>query len=455
MQQLRYSRYIKSIIISIDIVVVAFCFLLALYFSDKNVKQVYVSEDSFLILVFLLFFWVILSGRTKLYSIPRSFTYVSYLERLITHIITFVIGVIMLAKISHNEILNTDLFKLGITLFISLFFTKSAIFFALKILRSTGANHRNIMFLELNSNMEILKETFQKRKDYGFKLFEYTNSGFDLENLTEFWKKNGIHTVFLPSNHHLSKQEETDLFKSALQHKIAISIVPKMNQPEFYSYELSYAELVPILTTAKFPLDYDTNGIIKRIFDILFSVIILVGICSWLFPVIAFLIKLDSKGPIFFKQKRYGFHEHIFTCLKFRTMVENEHSTKKTTSENDYRITKIGKLLRISSLDELPQFINVLLGNMSVVGPRPHMILVDDYYKPKIGKYAIRSLVKPGITGLAQVNGLRGDKGDMNLQMRKRIIADSYYVKNWSFSLDIVIILKTISLLITGDKNAQ
>lgn len=185
MQQLRYSRYIKSIIILIDIVVVAFCFLLALYFSDKNVKQVYVKEDSLLILVFLLFFWVVLSGRTKLYSIPRSFTYVSYLERLITHIVTFVIGVIMLAKISHNEILNTDLFKLGLTLFVSLFFTKSAIFFALKILRSTGANHRNIMFLEQNSNMEILKETFQKRKDYGFKLFEYSSSDFDLENLKE------------------------------------------------------------------------------------------------------------------------------------------------------------------------------------------------------------------------------------------------------------------------------
>lgn len=455
MQQLRYSRYLKSMIISIDIVVVAFCFLLALYFSDKNVKQVYVSEDSVLILVFLLFFWVILSGRTKLYSIPRSFTYVSYLERLITHIITFVIGVILLAKISHNQILNTDLFKLGLTLFVSLFFIKSTIFFALKILRSTGANHRNIMFLELNSNMEILKETFQNRKDYGFKLFEYSNSGFNLEHLTEFWKEKGIHTVFLPSNHHLSKQEESDLFKEALNHKIAISIVPKMNQPEFYSYELSYAELVPILTTAKFPLDYYTNDIIKRTFDILFSVIILAGICSWLFPIIALLIKLDSKGSIFFKQKRHGYHEDVFTCLKFRTMVENEHSTKKTTAENDYRITKIGKLLRISSLDELPQFINVLVGNMSVVGPRPHMILVDNYYKPKIGKYAIRSLVKPGITGLAQVNGLRGDKGDMNLQMRKRIIADSYYVKNWSFSLDMVIILKTIALLITGDKNAQ
>lgn len=455
MQQLRYSRYLKSIIISIDIVVVSFCFLFALYYSEKRTNQTYLSEDGALLLVFLLFIWVILSSRTKLYSIPRSFTYLSYLERLITHTVTFVIGVILLAKISHNEILNTDLFRLGILLFISLFFVKSAIFFALKILRSTGINHRNIMFLELNSNMQILKETFQNRKDYGFRLFDYDQPVFDVQNLTDFWKNNGIHTVFIPSNHHLTKQEETDLYKAALHHKIAISIVPKMNQPEFYLYELSYAELVPILTTAKFPLDYYTNDSIKRGFDLIFSFIVLVGIASWLFPIIALLIKLDSKGPVFFKQKRFGYHDEVFTCFKFRTMVVNADSSQKTTSENDSRITKIGKFLRTTSLDELPQFINVFFGNMSVVGPRPHMLKVDSFFKPKIGKYAIRSLVKPGITGLAQVNGLRGDRGDMNLQMRKRIIADSYYVKNWSFSLDLVIILKTIALLITGDKNAQ
>ena len=133
----------------------------------------------------------------------------------------------------------------------------------------------------------------------------------------------------------------------------------------------------------------------------------------------------------------------------------NDESTSKTTSENDDRITRFGRLLRKSSLDELPQFINVFLGDMSIVGPRPHMILIDDYYKPKIGRYAVRSLVKPGITGLAQVNGLRGDVGDMNIQMKKRYVADSYYVRNWSLSLDFVIILKTIILLIQGDKNAR
>ena len=136
-------------------------------------------------------------------------------------------------------------------------------------------------------------------------------------------------------------------------------------------------------------------------------------------------------------------------------MCLNGDSASKTTQENDQRITKIGRFLRKTSLDEMPQFLNVLKGEMSVVGPRPHMLLVDDFYKLKIGRYAIRSLVKPGVTGLAQVNGLRGDAGDMNIEMQKRILADAFYVKNWTVSLDLVIILKTVFLVIGGDKNAK
>lgn len=136
-------------------------------------------------------------------------------------------------------------------------------------------------------------------------------------------------------------------------------------------------------------------------------------------------------------------------------MCVNGECTSKTTAENDKRITKIGKFLRKTSLDEMPQFLNVIKGDMSVVGPRPHMLLVDDFYKLKIGRYSIRSLVKPGVTGLAQVNGLRGDKGNMDIEMKKRILADAFYVKNWTVVLDSVIIFKTVFLVIGGDKNAN
>ena len=156
----------------------------------------------------------------------------------------------------------------------------------------------------------------------------------------------------------------------------------------------------------------------------------------------------------YIEERYFQFHDEVFECLKFRTMIENEESATKTTSQNDSRITKIGRFLRKTSLDEMPQFINVLRGDMSVVGPRPHMLLIDDFYKAKIGRYSVRSLVKPGITGLAQVSGLRGDTGEMEIEMKKRILADSFYVKNWSLTLDIVIILKTILLVIKGDQKA-
>jgi putative colanic acid biosynthesis UDP-glucose lipid carrier transferase len=311
------------------------------------------------------------------------------------------------------------------------------------------------MFLGDSHSTEILKNIFTDRKDYGYRIFEYENSDINSNELVTFWKKNGIHTLFLSMENSYDEWIQNEIFKLAEDNKIHISLIPSITQSDFFLYDLGYIQTQPVLNQARYPLDYYSNFLMKRTFDILFSVIILVFICSWVFPIIAVLIKATSKGPVFFLQKRYGFHEEVFNCLKFRTMVVNDESTTKTTSVNDSRITKVGKFLRKTSLDELPQFINVLKGEMSVVGPRPHMLSVDNYYKPKIGRYSLRSMVSPGITGLAQVNGLRGDFGDVEVEMKKRVLADTFYVRNWSFVLDLVITLKTVFLVIGGDKNAK
>lgn len=310
------------------------------------------------------------------------------------------------------------------------------------------------MFLNENSSTEILKNIFKDRKDYGYKIFEY-NTELESEKLIDFWKKNGIHTLFLPTENSLDQEIEDNLFKLAEENKVHISLIPSITQTDFFLYDLGYIQTQPVLNQARYPLDYYSNFLLKRIFDIVFSIIVLIGICSWLFPIIAIFIKITSKGPVFFIQRRYGFHEEVFNCFKFRTMIVNEESATKTTADNDLRITKIGKFLRKTSLDEMPQFLNVLRGEMSIVGPRPHMLAVDNYYKPKIGRYSLRSMVNPGITGLAQVNGLRGDSGNVEVEMKKRVLADAFYVRNWSFVLDLVIILKTIFLVIGGDKNAK
>lgn len=311
------------------------------------------------------------------------------------------------------------------------------------------------MFLGNNDSTGILKNIFEARKDYGYRIFEYEYADINTDELVGFWKKNGIHTLFLSTENSFNENTETKIFKLAEDHKVHISLIPSITQSDFFLYDLGYIQTQPVLNQARYPLDYYSNFLVKRTFDIVFSIIILVFICSWAFPIIAVLIKASSKGPVFFLQKRYGFHEEVFNCLKFRTMVPNDESATSTTRENDSRITKVGKFLRKTSMDELPQFINVLKGEMSVVGPRPHMLAVDNYYKPKIGRYSLRSMVNPGITGLAQVSGLRGDFGDVEVEMKKRVLADAFYVRNWSFVLDMVIILKTVLLVIGGDKNAK
>lgn len=454
MQRIRYSRYFKTAIIILDIFIVASVFIF--FFLTKHSFEIAKAktEQNVLALLLLTFFWILLSGRTKLYSIPRNLTYTLYVERIVTHIFLFLLGIVLFAKASDNIFLQYEMYWIAFTLFAILFSIKSLIFFSLKFFRAKGGNFRNVMFLGDNDSSFILKNIISNRKDYGYKLYDYQQDTININQLKDFWHKNGIHTIFLPADHNLDKNFEKEIIEEAENNKVKVALIPSIIRNEFFEYDLGYIETQPILFPSKFPLSYYTNASIKRAFDVLFSLLTLIFIGTWLFPIIAILIKLDSKGSVFFIQKRYGFHDEVFNCIKFRTMVENKDCSTKTTSENDVRITKIGKFLRKTSLDEMPQFFNVLLGQMSVVGPRPHMLLIDDYYKEKIGRYAVRSLVKPGITGLAQVSGLRGDTGDMDVQMKKRILADSFYVKNWSLTLDLIIISKTIFLIIKGDKKA-
>ncbi len=453
MQRIRYSRYLKTIIILLDLLVIASVFIF--FFADRNADLMQNKEVWSFPLLLLISFWVLLSGRTQIYNIRRNITYTTFVERIITHFILFVIGLVLIRKVSNNQFFGSELSWLSIYLFFFIVLTRSVIYFVIKYLRSLGINNRNVMFLNENSSTNVLKNILKDRKDFGYKIFELQNETNNIEELQLFWKKNGIHTLFLPLETTFDKKTEDRIFKLAEANKVHISLIPNISQNDWFLYDLGYIENQPVLHQTSYPLDNYFNFILKRTFDILFSVVILVGICSWLFPIIAILIKTTSKGPVFFVQKRYGFHEEVFNCLKFRTMVINDDSATKVTVENDSRITKFGKFLRKTSLDEMPQFLNVLKGEMSIVGPRPHMLAVDDYYKPKIGRYSLRSMVSPGITGLAQVNGLRGDSGDREVEMKKRALADVYYVRNWSFVLDLVIILKTIIVVIAGDKNAK
>jgi len=205
---------------------------------------------------------------------------------------------------------------------------------------------------------------------------------------------------------------------------------------------------IPVLA-----LDESQNQFVKRVFDIVFSLLFLVLVLSWLLPIIAILIKLDSKGPVFYNQLRNGRSNKPFRCIKFRTMVTASDRDFKQATRDDTRITRFGKFLRKSSIDELPQFINVLIGDMSIIGPRPHPIKLNEQFLPLISNLMSRHYVKPGITGLAQCMGYRGETRDLS-DMENRIRLDRFYIENWSFWLDVKIIVLTVVSLVRGSEKA-
>ncbi len=210
---------------------------------------------------------------------------------------------------------------------------------------------------------------------------------------------------------------------------------------------------IPILTPRREPLRFFFNRQVKRAFDIAFSTLVILLLFPFILPPIALLIKLDSRGPIFFRQLRSGKNGKPFWCLKFRTMSVNDQSDTVQAKKNDARITKVGAILRKTSLDELPQFFNVFIGDMSVVGPRPHMLKHTEEYAAIIDNFKVRHFINSGITGYAQVNGYRGETTD-NSMMEKRVQYDTWYLENWSLSLDLQIIFKTVWNAIRGEENA-
>jgi Undecaprenyl-phosphate glucose phosphotransferase len=253
----------------------------------------------------------------------------------------------------------------------------------------------------------------------------------------------------LPASQH-EKIEE--LIKESDRNLIRFKLVPEyFNHLKGTLFVDSISNLQTLAIRIE-PLENIFSRAHKRMFDIVFSLCVIVFIFTWLFPIIYLLIKLESVGPAFYVQWRSGRDNRPFKCIKFRSMyVDNEDETKQA-SRQDPRITKIGAFLRKTSLDELPQFFNVLFGNMSIVGPRPHMLNHTIQYSELIDQFMVRHFIKPGITGWAQINGLRGETKTVN-EMFNRVEADVWYIENWSFILDVKIIFFTAYRIIFPDKN--
>ncbi len=234
---------------------------------------------------------------------------------------------------------------------------------------------------------------------------------------------------------------------------IRFKIVPDMGFFFKKQMHIDYLKEIPVISLRNEPLEDLGNRIKKRIFDIIVSFFVVLFILSWLIPIVGLLIWIQSRGPIFFSQTRTGKNGKDFKCFKFRSMKMNKSANLRQASKDDDRITTIGKFLRRTSLDEFPQFVNVLRGDMSIVGPRPHMLKHTDEYSRLVGQYMVRQFLKPGITGWAQVNGFRGETRTLD-QMQRRVEHDLWYLENWSLFLDLKIMAMTVFNTVKGDKNA-
>jgi putative colanic acid biosynthesis UDP-glucose lipid carrier transferase len=250
-----------------------------------------------------------------------------------------------------------------------------------------------------------------------------------------------------------AKHKIMEFLNFAEQNVIEFYVVPAIAYYNNAPVILNRIGNIHVLTVRKVPLSQVHNAFIKRGFDIIVSFMFLITLFPVIYLVFGTLIKLSSQGPVFFMQERTGLKGKNFKCYKFRSMKCNDEAHNRQATVNDSRTTRIGKFMRRTSIDELPQFINVLRGEMSIVGPRPHPIFLNEKYARLVEKYMVRHFVKPGITGLAQINGLRGETKEVN-EMEERIKKDIRYIENWSVILDLEIIFKTIFVTLVGDKKA-
>ena len=447
-----YSNLLKPIITLIDLLVI-------------NGVMYYMNPGLYLDVVYILFFnsaWLLISFNNKFYNTYRNALTSKAVYLVIKQFSTFFLAYFTYFGIFKNGNEVNDQLTTLFIIYSIIVFVKLAIAALLKGYRIAGGNYRNVIIIGEDESVSVLSDYFISRLELGYRLKGYfsdteaqENKGNYLGkivNSLDFALQNKIDEIYLSMNS-VSREQIKDFELFADNNLISLKLVPDYKGVFRKVGDVQYYDYLPVISFRKQPLDDAFKRIIKRLFDIVFSLAVSLLLLSWIIPIVGILIRLESKGPIFFKQKRDGLNGESFVCYKFRSMRSSELANKIQATKSDVRITKIGAFIRKTSIDELPQFINVLFGNMSVVGPRPHMLQHTQEYSKSVNKYMVRHFVKPGITGLAQTRGCRGEIKVLS-DINNRVKFDVFYLENWSLLLDIRIVLKTISNAISGEENA-
>jgi len=446
-KQGRYSKLIKPLFAFVDLVIING----TVFLFTTNITNTYIFGT------YITLFWIIISFKNKFYEVQRNTKIVQIITLLVKQTVLFAlilyafIGVFKQPNISRLALGN---YLLAISIFIT-FFKFFSYFLLSKYRIHLGGNLRNVIVIGKNEKTKHLINIFNSRLDFGYKFkkqFCSSDEDFSLERCFSFVIENNIDEIY-SSVAELSNNQINELIDFADNNLRELKFIP--DNKDIYSKKLKYEyyDYIPILTLRNIPLGDPLNKFLKRTYDILLSSTVIVFLLSWLTPIIAILIKLESKGPVFFKQSRNGFNYREFDCYKFRSMTPNKDAHKFQVTRGDQRITRVGKFIRKTSIDELPQFYNVLFGDMSVVGPRPHMVSHTYMYAKRIDKFMVRHFVKPGITGLAQVSGFRGEV-ETDKDIINRVKYDIFYVENWSLLLDLKISFQTFLNALKGEDKA-
>lgn len=451
MQKGRYSKYIRPISIFTDLFLIIV--LIPFFYKGLNINFIFFG-------IYLAFIWIITSFFSKFYEVYRFTTPVEILTKIAKQSVIFILLIIAYFPFNKEFVFSGKAIALySISLFSVIILIKSLFFYYLKKYRIvTGNNFRNAIIIGYTNEALDLKKIFDERPDYGYRFKGFFSDKKVNENIEgkiasikTYCIENKIDEIYCSLNE-ISDEKLKDLVEFGDNNSIVVKFIPDSKAIFSKNLKIDYYELFPVLSLQKTALHDPLIKNFKRGFDFIFSLFVIILVLSWLTPLMALLIKLESRGPVFFKQSRPGLDEQEFLCYKFRSMQVNV-TTEKEASRNDPRVTRIGRFIRKTSIDELPQFFNVLLGDMSVVGPRPHLWSQNKNYGNRIKKYMVRHYVKPGITGLAQVKGCRGEIETDN-DMINRIKYDVYYIENWSLLMDIKIIIQTVVNIFKGEEKA-
>lgn len=332
----------------------------------------------------------------------------------------------------------------------------------IKMMRRRGRNSVSVVIVGTGRAARHLYDEMMHDAGFGYRVlgffdekepndFPHTYLG-DMKNFGGYVQSHKVDQIFftLPGTHGEALRTAVSV---ADDNVIPFFYIPQLPRTITRNYEMSNVGDVPVLTWHKNPLKKPLNAFLKRSFDIVFSLCVLAVAVPLVFIPVSIGIKMSSPGPVFFRQKRTGYLGRTFYCLKFRTMRVNANADKAQATADDPRKTRFGDFLRKTSIDELPQFINVLVGDMSVVGPRPHMLKHTHDYSILIDRYMLRHMIKPGITGWAQVNGYRGLTDEV-WKMERRVEYDMWYIEHWNVFLDFKIIVRTLLNAVSGEDNA-